>query len=1042
MKRLWQRKTTTTPAPPPAVFPGSTPGQDNPVLLKGGFRPLDMLLRGLGILSQMSKRDLSSFCDLATCDEHGLITFSGDYVTLLRVKGLRQMASRAEIEAKARALRQAIGGQMDGPGHAMQFFYMAEPDASAFVNRNLSDRRRIAAALNAQFEDILSERERVLIPKMRHERTWLALWSRQGCLSRQELATSKAARAEASKLLPDLGDGQNPLMGSMELATIHAAFVSHIRHVFEHQGILMDELTSDDALRAIREEIYPEVHGSRWTPSTPNRRPPSIIPDEDRPANAADALWAPLREQIFMDDAYKPDFSTVTLGTRDWRPIDLEVMSETPTPFVELSSRLAAHRMPWRMNTTIQGIRPTFMGWKKELATILRFGPNHAVYDAFMDLDRRRKAGETIISARTSFATCATTGERVQLARRASTLEQAIGGWGGASASRLCGDPLAGVMSSIPGIALASTAPATAAPLDETLLTMPCFRMAAPWTDGAALLRANDGTIVPYDPTGSGRVATLDLFVAPSRRGKSMLANSLLLATVLSTASLTDAGPRLPLIGKLDIGDAASGFIDMVRNGLRAEDAHQAQFIPFDFIDDHAYNIFDTEACCRKPLEHHRAFLTNFLSTVCMELTGEPFEGMNQIIDATVTAAYEMCSDETYSTSIKKYRQAANQLIAAALERLGFEPEGDDTTWWDIADLFAARGDMRMARMATQHAVPVIGDLVSATYLPYVQDNYGSNTPTSGAETGLDVFRRYIGTFIDKYPTLNRPTRLDLGDARIVALDIGRVAPEGLGENARQSELMYLLGFQIVGRNFFLSPEDADKVPAHVRDIHRERFREFRESYKRLECDEFQRAAQAPFVLQLFEEAARRAAKLGVRLGLTSQKITDFGPYLTAHSTARFILGTANPTEANEAAELLGLSAAGRQIVHTALHGPRPDGSGAPLLLQIKVGEDWYEMFLLNTLGPVELWALSTRPEDVALRRRVYSALGSVEARRRLSRVFPKGTAADEIERRTDAQMDETNSVDAQAALGGVITGLSREICDAVGLGATLREAA
>jgi intracellular multiplication protein IcmB len=1041
MKRLWQKKPTPTPAPPSAT-PGSTAEQDNAVPLRGGFRPLDMLLRGLGLLSQMSRRDLSGFCDLATCDEHGLITFSGDYVTLLRVKGLRQMASRAEIEAKARALRQAMGGQMDGPGHAMQFFYMAEPDASAFVNRNLGERRKIAASLNAQFEDILSERERVLIPKMRHERTWLALWSRQGCLSKQELAASRAERAEASKFLPDLGDGQNPLMGSMELATIHAAFVSHARNTFEHQGILMDELTPENALRAIREEIYPEVHGSSWTPSTPSRRPPSIIPDEDRPANAADALWPPLREQIWMDDAYKPDFSTVTLGTRDWRPIDLEVMSETPTPFVELSSRLAAHRMPWRMNTTIQGIRPTFMGWKKELATILRFGPNHAVYDAFMDLDRRRKAGETIISARTSFATCATTGERVQLARRASTLEQAIGGWGGASASRLCGDPLAGVMSSIPGIALASTAPATAAPLDETLLTMPCFRMAAPWTDGAALLRANDGTIVPYDPTGSGRVATLDLFVAPSRRGKSMLANSLLLATVLSTASLTDAGPRLPLIGKLDIGDAASGFIDMVRNGLRAEDAHQAQFIPFDFIDDHAYNIFDTEACCRKPLEHHRAFLTNFLSTVCMELTGEPFEGMNQIIDATVTAAYEMCSDETYSTSIKKYRQAANQLIAAALERLGFEPEGDDTTWWDIADLFAARGDMRMARMATQHAVPVIGDLVSATYLPYVQDNYGSNTPTSGAETGLDVFRRYIGTFIDKYPTLNRPTRLDLGDARIVALDIGRVAPEGLGENARQSELMYLLGFQIVGRNFFLSPEDADKVPAHVRDIHRERFREFRESYKRLECDEFQRAAQAPFVLQLFEEAARRAAKLGVRLGLTSQKITDFGPYLTAHSTARFILGTANPTEANEAAELLGLSAAGRQIVHTALHGPRPDGSGAPLLLQIKVSEDWYEMFLLNTLGPIELWALSTRPEDVALRRRVYRALGSVEARRRLSRVFPKGTAADEIERRTSAQMADTNSVDAQAALGGVISGLAREICDAVGLGATLREAA
>lgn len=306
------------------------------------------------------------------------------------------------------------------------------------------------------------------------------------------------------KTSTDLGDGQNPLMGSTELATIHTAFVTHIRHVFEHQGVLMDELTPDDALRAIREEIYPEVHGSRWTPSTPNRRPPSIIPDKERPANAADALWAPLREQIFMDDAYKPNFSTVTLGTRDWRPVDLELMSETPTPFVELSSRLAAHRMPWRMNTTIQGTGPLFMGWKKEVATILRFGLNHAVYDAFKDLERRRKAGETVISARTSFATCATTGERVQLARRASTLEQAIGGWGGASASRLCGDPMAGVMSSIPGIALASTAPATAAPLDETLLTMPCFRMAAPGRMARRCCAPMTGPSCPSTPPVAG----------------------------------------------------------------------------------------------------------------------------------------------------------------------------------------------------------------------------------------------------------------------------------------------------------------------------------------------------------------------------------------------------------------------------------------------------------------------------------------------------------------------------------------------------------
>src|SRR6516164_5974148 len=55
---------------------------------------------------------------------------------------------------------------------------------------------------------------------------------------------------------------------------------------------------------------------------------------------------------------------------------------------------------------------------------------------------------------------------------------------------------------------------------------------------------------------------------------------------------------------------------------------------------------------------------------------------------------------------------------------------------------------------------------------------------------------------------------------------------------------------------------------------------------------------------------------------------------------------------------------------------------------------------LVNSLGPIELWALSTTPDDAALRNRLYEAVGFQEALRRLSKVFPAGSAQKEVERR------------------------------------------
>ncbi|QEO18867.1 ATP-binding protein [Acetobacter vaccinii] len=1035
---FWRRK--PAPAPPSQSSPETAAPPPRKTLFDTGLRPMTMIMQGMATASRMFRIPVTSFCDLATCDQHGLLTLNGEYATVLRLRGRRVLGDLAEITAAAARLRLDMASLFNDPGHALQFCYTADPDgATQAVARNLDDRRTIARALGAEFEDIFRERLKILPGYMRQERACLVLWTRPGRLSRPELKQANRQRKAAYATLPPLGDAQNPLLGSQELGTVHSAFVSQIVSALTVEGIVADVLPPKDGLRLIREEIYPETVGSEWSACTPADRPPMIIPETDRPEDASDMLWPPLREQLFIDDVPTPDIFTARLGLYDWRPLELTRVSEEIRPFTELVGRMAARRQPWRMTGLIEGVRPSYMMWKAAVATLLKFGSNTSIYNGFESLKANREAQkDNTVKLRVSFATCAPAGDTEKLGVRTSRLQQTIGAWGGASANRMCGDPLAGTLSSVPGLAIASTAPPTAAPLSKALIMMPWTRPATPWQDGAVLFRAADGTIVPFDPAGSGRDARLDLFIGPSRRGKSALDNVLLLGTLLSPASMTDQGVKPALIAKLDIGDSTSGLIDMIHSAMGSRDKGEAIHIPFDLIPEHAYNIFDTEACCRYPLSYHNTVLRSFIGLVCTPLDGKPFESLDQLIDRVIRAAYEIFSDEGTSIRPKIYRPDENRPLDHRLAHHGLDiPE--DSTWWSVADAFAGVGDMRWARVATQHAVPVMSDLLEAMNEDRVWRTFSETTPTSGAETSLSIFRRYISAFISRFPTLNQVTKLDLGDARVTVIDIDRVAPEGLGEARRQTELMYLLGFQIVARNFFLRPEDAQDVPAHVRDWHRERFKGFREASKTVRCDEFQRTKGAHYVQQQFDEIARRGAKLNVGIGLASQRPDDFTEYLLRQSTGRFILGAGDTSEAKVMADTFNLSTAAHEIIRYGLNGPRPDGSGSPFVLQIRVRAQWYELYLLNLMGPVELWALSTTPEDTALRRRVYDAVGSAEGRRRLARVFPRGSAADEIVRRRDARM--RTGEDQAMAMGGVISELADELVNGTGLGTIIRDA-
>ncbi len=193
-------------------------------------------------------------------------------------------------------------------------------------------------------------------------------------------------------------------------------------------------------------------------------------------------------------------------------------------------------------------------------------------------------------------------------------------------------------------------------------------------------------------------------------------------------------------------------------------------------------------------------------------------------------------------------------------------------------------------------------------------------------------------------------------------------------------------------------------------------------------------APSKPFMYQLGLDC-RTSRKSGVQLSFISQQISDFSRDILQNATSVFVCGIGDMTDFANVVEGLGLSPAAGRIVQTSLNGPT--SSGAPFLAFMRMKDGVYEQHLVNTLGPIELWAFSTSSKDAELRHRLYEKLGPIRARQRLAAIFPGGTAEDELEKRTQSMIETGLSKDT--ADSSVMDEIANEIINCKGIAAHLR---
>ncbi|MEE9451462.1 MAG: type IV secretion protein IcmB, partial [Gammaproteobacteria bacterium] len=569
------------------------------------------------------------------------------------------------------------------------------------------------------------------------------------------------------------------------------------------------------------------------------------------------------------------------------------------------------------------------------------------------------------------------------------------------------------------GVTTASIATAAVAPLSEAVYMLPITRPASPWQRGALLFRSTDGKPWPFQPGSSQQTTWIDLVYARPGSGKSVLSNAINLALCLSAGLI-----RLPRISIIDIGPSSSGLISLLKEALPPAQRHLVAYHRLQMTQEYSINPFDTQLGCRYPMPSERAFLVNFLTLLTTPLGADrPYDGIADLAGLVVDEMYKSLADDG---NPYEYAFGIELLIDGILDEIGFVRD-QKTTWWEVADSLFIAGFAHEAMLAQRYAMPLLADATSICRLPAIEDLYGQVKAPTG-ESLISAFTRMISSAVREYPILSRVTSFDLGDARVVSLDLDEVAKSGGDAADRQTAVMYMLGRYVLARHYYLTTESIMRVPEQYRAYHNARIEELQDDPKRIVYDEFHRTAKSQAVRDQVIVDMREGRKWNVQIALLSQSVEDFDRVMIEFATSIYVMD-AGPTQAIEnTAKIFGLSDTAKNALRTRVHGPRKEG--ATFLAQFSTKKGVNLQLLTLTLGPSELWAFSTSVADARLRDLLYQHLKPAEARRVLARIFPDGSISEIVEQRL-AKLREGSTFLAEEAREGVVDEILRQILEA-----------
>ncbi|HIF0359055.1 TPA: type IVB secretion system protein IcmB/DotO [Legionella pneumophila] len=976
-------------------------------------------------LSTSLKQTTESYIDLETADSPTvLVNHDGSLLSVLKIEGITGLAGPEEFERLVEGLANSFQAAMGRPGHALQVYFSHDKQNIVKMIKDIYDPAEATASrLELNLRDLFEERVNYLSQYCAEERVYFVLYTRPFNLASDQLKAANKARMKMIKdtKAPPFKNTQTIFAAVPEIRDTHDAYVRAILNDLDALNVIAKLLEVHDAVHAIRMTGDPDYTADDWRATLPGDKIP-VRELNNFEGDPSDLLWPPLSRQVLPRDAEIIDLRTVRVGDKIYASTYIDLFPKDVRPFISLFSRILPSHVPWKISFLLESEGLSTIKLKGLLAAILSFSSaqNRLISDSVNLLKYiQLNTDEAIVRLRVVATTWAPEGNIPLLRRRSSELVKAIEGWGSTDVSEICGDPFAGFVSSMLATTLNSSAVASVAPLSDVISMLPITRPASPWKTGALLFRTPDGKPWPFQPGSTEQTTWIDLVYARPGSGKSVLSNALNLALCLSGGLM-----RLPRIAIIDIGPSSSGLISLLKEALPASKRHLVAYHRLRMTPDYSINPFDTQLGCRYPTALERSFLVNFMTLLTTPLgAAKPYDGMADLAGMVVDELYKSMADEFNPTP---YAPGIEEFIDSILEEIGFVRDAK-STWWEVTDSLYSAGFVHEAMLAQRYAMPLLADAASICRTPSIEDLYEKITAPTG-ESLINAFSRMISSAVREYPILSRVTSFDIGDARVVSLDLDEVAKSGGDAADRQTAVMYMLARYVLARHYYLTEESLNNVPEQYKEYHKQRVLEIREDHKRIVYDEFHRTAKSSAVREQVIIDMREGRKWKVQISLLSQAVDDFDPVMIDFATAIYVMD-AGPSQAVEkTSQIFGLSETAKIALRTRVHGPRQ--GGATFLAQFATKTGINVQLLTLTLGPVELWAFSTTAEDATVRNLLYRHLGPSEARRLLAALFPNGTVTKELEARLASMKQKVGLIEDDER-EGMINQLVNDILDA-----------
>lgn len=1005
---------------------------------------LDTLVNGVDSffvwLNSALKQNLADYIDLETAQEnYTLVAKDGSLLSIIRVDGYRSLIDlRAYYDKISSPITSGLDPFFTKNGHAMQIWFSVDPRKSErIVKESLAPSYETIKRLHLDLEEILDERVRNISELANYEECYLVLYTTPSALVKheikQEIADKKKIRMN---MKAPLKYSQDPFAGNGLLQNQHSAYVQTVYELLANQvGIACEKLTVHDAVREIRKSIDDEYTANDWQPSLPGDIIAPSVRKDDFKHEEWDIVWPKLSWQVAPRDAEIKDNKLVQIGEKIYCPGYIDLMPKEILPFSSLFSSLGK-KYPWRISFFMESDGISAVTTRALFASILGFvsGSNKLLNQGVKDLREMRDLYNiTVTRLRVAYCTWGHKDDSDKVLANGAELANSISSWGSCQVSEVTGDPLAGVISSALGATRNSVATMSAVPLDVIPFMAPFSRPSSPWRSGSVLFLSLDYKLIPYQPGSSVQTTWIQLIFAKPGSGKSVLMNITNLALCLAPGI-----ERLPRIGIVDIGPSSSGLVSLLKEALPQDKKHYAQYYRLRMTEEFAVNPFDTFLGCRYPTAEQKSFLMNFITLLVTDASKEkPVMGMAELVPDIINLMYDSLSERGKP---RKYDAGVDIAVDNAIEETKMHVD-ETTTWWEIVDWLATHDKLHQATLAQRQAVPVLYEASAAAQDEKIKALHGAVIVNETQETLIQYFIRSISGALGSYPILSKPTRFDIGDAKIVSLDLDEVAKTGGPQADKQTAIMYLLARYILGKDFKISKDTVNEMPypGHIevpsyvpvefyKEYHKRKIEETKEDYKRLCLDEFHRTSNSPIVRQQIVVDMREGRKFNLDVTLASQSLKDFDESMRSFATAIFIMDGGNEKDINELVETFGMEDESERFYLSKgyVHGPR-GGKPGVFMAKFNTNTGKYTQLLRAYVGSMEMWALSTTSEDCAVRDRLYERVGPAAARKLLAEFYPWGVKK-VVEDRKQALKDNGGDISSDSANKKLMDSLCDEI--------------